>query len=73
MRTAVIDQYGGMPRIDDVVQPLPSSGQTLVAVKATALIPLDLQVPGIPGARGGCVDCVIISFSPAGLDPTSST
>ena len=43
MRAAVIDQYGGMPRIDDVVQPLPSSDKTLVAVKATALIPLDLQ------------------------------
>ena len=64
MRAAVIDQYGGMPRVDDVVQLQPSTGQTLVAVKAAALNPLDLhfaaghhqvrpiQFPYIPGFEG---------------------
>jgi NADPH2:quinone reductase len=64
MRAALIDQYEGLPRVAEVVQPQPSAGQTLLAVKAATLNPLDLhfasgrhqvkpaQFPYTPGFEG---------------------
>lgn len=64
MRAALIDQYRGLPRVGEVSKPQPAGGQSLVAVKAAALNPLDVdfasgqhrvgptQFPYIPGFEG---------------------
>lgn len=64
MRAAVIDEHGASPRIADVPRPKLMTGQTLVAVKAATLNPLDtafsadrhtvvpMRFPYVPGFEG---------------------